>query len=45
MKRTHLPRGADRDVIASCSELDLELEEFIGLSLEGMQSISKELGL
>jgi len=38
-------KGADRDVIASCSELDLELEEFIGLSLEGMQSISKELGL
>jgi len=38
-------KGADRDVIASCSELDLELEEFISLSLEGMQSISKELGL
>ncbi|MGM0421207.1 MAG: HDIG domain-containing metalloprotein [Bacillota bacterium] len=38
-------KGADRDVIASCTELDLELEEFVSLSLEGMQRISKELGL
>lgn len=38
-------KGADRDVIASCKEMDLNLEEFIGLALEGMQSISDELGL
>jgi len=38
-------KGADRDVIASCEEMDLELEEFIGLSLEGMQNISDDLGL
>lgn len=38
-------KGADRDVIASCEEMDLELEEFIGLALEGMQSIDKQLGL
>ena len=38
-------RGADRDIIASCSEMGLELEEFISLSLEAMQKISKELGL
>lgn len=38
-------RGADRDVIASCSEMGLELEEFISLALEAMQGISKELGL
>ena len=38
-------RGADRDIIASCSEMGLELEEFISLSLEAMQEISKELGL
>ncbi|RCW45678.1 MULTISPECIES: HD domain-containing protein [unclassified Halanaerobium] len=38
-------KGADRDVIASCKEMDLELEEFIELSLEGMQNISDELGL
>ena len=38
-------RGADRDVIASCREMDLELEEFVGLALEAMQGISEELGL
>ena len=38
-------KGADREVIASCEEMDLELEEFIGLSLEGMKSISDDLGL
>lgn len=38
-------RGADRDVIASCSEMGLELKEFIGLSLEAMQGISDDLGL
>ena len=38
-------KGADRDVIASCSELDLELEEFIQLGLEGMKSIAGKLGL
>jgi predicted hydrolase (HD superfamily) len=38
-------KGADRDVIASCKEMDLSLEEFIGLALEGMQSISDDLGL
>lgn len=38
-------KGADRDVIASCSEMDLELEEFVELALEGMKSISDELGL
>lgn len=38
-------RGADRDVIASCSEMDLELEQFIALALSAMQESSKELGL
>ncbi|MFW5787320.1 MAG: HDIG domain-containing metalloprotein [Halanaerobiales bacterium] len=38
-------KGADREVIASCSEMGLELEEFVGLALEAMQSISDELGL
>ena len=37
--------GADRAAIACCDEMGLELEEFIGLSLEGMKSISDELGL
>lgn len=38
-------KGADREVIASCTALDLELEEFIELSLEAMQDISDDLGL
>lgn len=38
-------KGADRDVIASCEEMDLELEEFISISLKAMQDISDDLGL
>lgn len=38
-------KGADRDVIASCKELDLELKEFIELSLTAMQDISDDLAL
>lgn len=38
-------RGARRDVIASCEELDLSLEEFMGLGLEAMKGIADELGL
>ncbi len=38
-------RGADRDTIRCCSELGLELDEFVALALEAMQSISGDLGL
>ncbi len=38
-------KGADREVIASCKEMDLELEEFIKISLRAMQTISDDLGL
>lgn len=38
-------RGADRDVIASCSDMDMELEEFVAISLSAMQGISSKLGL
>ena len=38
-------KGAERDVIASCKEMDLELKEFIELSLSAMQEISDDLGL
>ncbi len=37
--------GADRGQIAGCSELGLELDEFIELGLKAMQGIAKELGL
>ncbi|ADG83529.1 HDIG domain-containing metalloprotein [Thermincola potens] len=38
-------RGANREQIASCSELGLTLEEFFGLALEAMLAIRDELGL
>lgn len=38
-------RGASRERIAACSDLDLSLEEFLNLSLEAMKGIHKELGL
>ena len=43
--RKILCQGANRDAIKACSELDLELEEFVSLALEAMQGISQELGL
>lgn len=41
----HFARGASREQIKSCSQLNLELEEFVGISLEAMQNTSGELGL
>lgn len=37
--------GADREAIASCRELGLDLHEFLEVSLRAMQGISGELGL
>jgi len=37
--------GANREQIAQCRELGLELEEFIALGLEAMQGVADELGL
>lgn len=38
-------RGANREAIKACSELGLELREFVSLGLEAMQGISDQLGL
>ncbi len=38
-------RGAKREQIATCSELGLELEEFIFIGLKAMTKIAEELGL
>jgi len=38
-------RGANREQIASCSELGLTLEEFTAISLEALKEISDQLGL
>ncbi len=42
---TAFARGADRDIIKTCEDFDMNLEKFIQLGLEAMQSVSKELGL
>ena len=38
-------RGADRDQIRACSEIGLELEDFLRISLESMQHIAGEIEL
>jgi predicted hydrolase (HD superfamily) len=37
--------GANREQIASCGELGLDLAGFVGICLRAMQEISEELGL
>lgn len=37
--------GADRDQIRTCSELGINLEDFVELTLEAMKQISDDLGL
>lgn len=37
--------GANREQIAACKELGLELDEFIALGLEAMKEMAPELGL
>ncbi len=44
-KEKRFAAGADRDQIKKCDGLGLSLEEFVEISLRGMQGISKELGL
>lgn len=44
-KEKRFAAGANREDIKTCEKIGLSLEEFIGLSLEGMQSIDQELGL
>jgi len=38
-------RGANREQIATCSEIGLTLEEFAAISLEALKEISDQLGL
>jgi hypothetical protein len=44
-KEKSFARGANRETISTCSELDLELKEFMAIGLKAMQDISDELGL
>jgi len=44
-KMKSFARGANRDQIRTCENIGLSLEDFITISIRGMQKISKELGL
>ena len=44
-KEKSFAAGANREYIARCSELGLELDEFIELGLKAMQGIASNLGL
>jgi putative nucleotidyltransferase with HDIG domain len=44
-KEKSFAAGASRKNIASCSELGIELDDFIELGLKAMQGIAAELGL
>ncbi|MGE5398060.1 MAG: HDIG domain-containing metalloprotein [Chitinophagales bacterium] len=44
-KESAFARGANREQMQSCSELGLELEQFLAIALQSMQKIAGELGL
>jgi len=44
-KEKSFARGANREIIATCSEIGLSLAEFIEIGLEAMQKISNDLEL
>lgn len=44
-KEKRFAAGANREAIAGCSELGLDLHEFLSVSIEAMRGISKELEL
>jgi len=44
-KEKSFARGANREVISACKELDLTLEECAKIGLEAMQAINNEIGL
>lgn len=44
-KEKSFAKGANREIISKCSEIGLELEEFVEICLKAMQRISGELGL
>lgn len=45
LKEKRFAAGANRNAIQSCTELSLELNKFLTISLEAMKSISAQLGL
>lgn len=45
MAEKSFAKGANREQIRSCSDLGLDLEEFLKISLTAMRKINKDLGL
>jgi len=45
LKKKSFAAGANREQIAKCSEIGLELDDFIALGLEAMQGAAESLGL
>lgn len=43
-KSSGFAKGANREQIKTCEDLNISLEEFISIALESIQKISKELG-
>ncbi len=44
-KEKSFARGADREIISSCSDIGLDLEEFVFLGLQAMQKVKDDLEL
>jgi len=44
-KEKRFAAGANRELIASCTEIGYDLESFVKLGLEAMKSIREQLGL
>jgi predicted hydrolase (HD superfamily) len=44
-KEPSFAKGARREDIMTCSELGIELEDFLAIGLEAMQEVADELGL
>ncbi|HVL32800.1 MAG TPA: HD domain-containing protein [Actinomycetota bacterium] len=45
LKEKSFAPGVNRDEIHQCSDLGLELDQFIGLGIEGLQIVAPEIGL
>lgn len=44
-KEKGFAKGANREIIKKCEDIELKLEEFVNICLEAMKTISNELGL
>lgn len=45
LKERSFAAGVNRDEIHACADIGLELEEFIGIGIEGLQIVAADIGL